>query len=169
MNAPCTSGEIIWLEGRRLDIADFRGPNGATGLSAEASTGIGSKSVAEADGRHFRITITSFFDPCESWMRSEERNPYTLGHEQVHFDITELHARKLARRYRAEVRNAKDFMRVHQRFYDETWKESRAMQQRYDREVYNKPEAQMRWQAEIAEQIVATAADANKVVVLPIQ
>ncbi len=102
-------------------------------------------------------------------MRPEERNPYTLGHEQVHFDITELHARELARRYRDEVRNAKDFMRVHQRFYEEVWKRSRAMQQRYDREVYNDPEAQVRWQIDIARRLNETEGDARKVVVLPIQ
>ncbi len=167
--APCTSAEILWSPTQRLGIADFRGPSGADGLSAEASTGIGSKSVAEADGRHFRITITSFFDPCDSWMRAEERNAYTLGHEQVHFDITELHARQLARRYREEVRNAKDFMRVHQRYYEEVWKRSREMQQRYDREVYNDPEAQVRWQIDIARRINETAGEERKVVVVPIQ
>ncbi len=167
--APCRAEEILWSDGDRLDIADFRGPDGAEGLSAEASTGIGSKSAAEADGRHFRITITSFFDPCQSWMRAKERNAYTLAHEQVHFDITELHARQLARRYASDVKNAKDFMRVHKRFYEDTWKASRAMQKRYDSEVYDNPEAQARWQLDIARRIDASAADAGKVVVLPIQ
>lgn len=139
------------------------------GLSAEANTGISAKSAGEPDGRHFRITITSLFDPCGSWMRESERNDYTLDHEQLHFDITELHARKLAARYVAEVSNHAAFMRVHNQFYEDAWSASRAMQKRYDREVYGDREAQARWAREVAEALAKYEAYAAKEVVLPIR
>ena len=165
----CKAGEIEWAPKRRLRIGDFRGGERVRGLSAEASTGIGAKSEAEPDRRHFRITIRSFFDPCSSWMREEERNAYTLAHEQVHFDITELHARKLAARYMAEVRDHETFMRVHGRFYEEVWAESREMQRAYDEEVYGDGGAQGRWVTEVAELLAAYEPYAKKVVVLPIR
>lgn len=166
--APCRAEKITWTPDRRLRIQDFRSELRVQGLSAEASTGIGAKSSAEADQRHFRITIESFFEPCQSWMRDEERNVVTLAHEQVHFDITELHARRLAARYVAEVRDHETFMRVHTRFYDEVWAEVRAMQHAYDSEVYGDAEAQARWIREVAQQLEDYEAYAEKVVVLPI-
>ena len=167
--AACSAGEIRWSPERRLRIRDFRSAERVRGLSAEASTGIGAASSAEPDRRHFRITIRSFFDPCASWMRESERNAYTLAHEQLHFDITELHARKLAARYLAEVRDHATFMRVHSQFYEDAWAESRAMQQAYDREVYGDEEAQARWIREVGEELARMEAYAEKVVVLPIR
>ena len=165
----CSAEEITWSRERPLRIRDFRGADRVAGLSAEASTGIGAKSSAEPDRRHFRITIRSFFDPCASWMRESARDDYTLAHEQLHFDITELHARKLAARYVAEVRDHATFMRVHSRFYEDAWAESRAMQQRYDGEVYGDEEAQARWIREVAAALEELEAYAGKVVVLPIR
>lgn len=152
-----------------MRIRDFRGGERVPGLSAEANTGIGVKSAGEPGGRDFRITITSFFDPCGSWMRESERNDYTLDHEQLHFDITELHARKLVARYVAEVGNHAAFMRVHNQFYEDAWAEARAMQQRYDGEVYGDREAQARWAREVAQLLDDYEAHADKTVVLPIR
>ena len=165
----CRAKEVPWSEARPLRVRDFRSEERVRGLSAEAATGIGARSAAEPDNRHFRITITSFFDPCDSWMREEERNDYTLAHEQLHFDITELHARKLAARYVREVRDHGDFLRVHQRYYDEAWAASRAMQVKYDSEVYGDREAQERWGREVAAALAEYEAYAEKVVVLPIR
>src|SRR5690606_40361550 len=39
----------------------------------------------------------SYFNPHLSWVVPASRNDYLLKHEQLHFDITELHARKLRR------------------------------------------------------------------------
>ena len=102
-------------------------------------------------------------------MRASERNAYTLAHEQLHFDITELHARRLAARYVAEVTDHAGFTRVHSRFYEEAWAASRAMQRRYDGEVYGDEAAQARWAREVRAALRALGAYAEKVVVLPIR
>ena len=39
--------------------------------------------------------IKSYFEKNESWVKEEARTDYHLAHEQLHFDITELYARKL--------------------------------------------------------------------------
>jgi len=39
--------------------------------------------------------IKSYFEKNESWVKQEARTDYHLAHEQLHFDITELYARKL--------------------------------------------------------------------------
>ena len=165
----CAAPQIDWSPGRRLRIRDFRSPERVPGLSAEANTGIGARSSGEPGGQRFRITVTSFFDPCGSWMREGERNDYTLAHEQLHFDITELHARKLAARYVAEVGDHASFMRVHSQFYEDAWAAARAMQVEYDSEVYGDREAQARWGREVAAALAEYEAYASKVVVLPLR
>jgi hypothetical protein len=39
--------------------------------------------------------IRAYFEKNESWVKEEARTNYRLAHEQLHFDVTELHARKL--------------------------------------------------------------------------
>ena len=39
--------------------------------------------------------IQAYFYPDESWYKPEQCNENTLQHEQLHFDITELFARKM--------------------------------------------------------------------------
>ena len=38
--------------------------------------------------------VNAFFYPNESWYKPDVCNNLILSHEQLHFDITELHARK---------------------------------------------------------------------------
>ena len=44
--------------------------------------------------------ITASFEKNQSWVRQESRTPRVLSHEQLHFDITELYARKLRKELR---------------------------------------------------------------------
>ena len=155
---PCRTANIRWSEHQPLRITDFQGPTRSRGLAAEASTGIETRSSGNLAEPTFHVDIWTYFEPCKSWMGSNERNAYTLAHEQLHFDITELFARRLALRYRAEISSYPQFERHHERLYNEVWDECRAMQAQYDQEVYGKPAAQQRWIKQIADQLAATPA-----------
>lgn len=165
----CRAKSIDWQPGHKLKISDFRGPTGRQSLSAEASTGIDSQSSGSEMSNVLTITIKSFFDPCESWMRSSERNAATLAHEQLHFDITELHARKLSKRYANELKNYKDFLRHASRIYEEIWAESNALQDLYDAEVYDSGAAQARWMKLVAEKLEEQDRYADKIITLPMK
>ncbi len=39
--------------------------------------------------------VRAYFETKESWVKSEAKTNYHLAHEQLHFDVTELHTRKL--------------------------------------------------------------------------
>ena len=165
----CRESPIHWDPERRLTIADFRGPMGHSDFAAEASTGIQTEAQGSSTDATFQVTIQSYFDPCKSWMRPKERNAYTLDHEQLHFDITELFSRKLAARYAREIRSYKQYQREHDRIYAEVWAELLAMQSRYDDEVYGEPATQERWVAEVGALLARTPAPAVKVVTLPMR
>lgn len=43
----------------------------------------------------FLITLPCFFYPKTSWVKKKDKNAELLQHEQGHFDLTELHCRKM--------------------------------------------------------------------------
>ncbi|MEM9681103.1 MAG: DUF922 domain-containing protein [Bacteroidota bacterium] len=90
---------IMWNENRKLTWADFKGEvNRGTDAVALTASGITfGYSLSRTDGRitGFRTTVEAHFYPHKSWFIEEKADDYILGHEQLHFDITELYTRKL--------------------------------------------------------------------------
>ena len=94
--------------------------------------------------------VKSYFNTMGSWVRKDSRNDHLLKHEQLHFDITELYARKLKKQL-AEVNvNAlgKQPREILNRYYKIIDKERTLMQQKYDKETNHSIDknAQARWQ-----------------------
>ena len=94
-----TSPDILyWDEDYRLTWDDFEGTPryDYEHISALTSSGIiyykGCK-----DGKII-YKVQSYFEKNESWVKAEALTDHHLRHEQLHFDITELYARKLRKR-----------------------------------------------------------------------
>src|SRR5579871_6965376 len=86
---------IAWDSATRLTWADFRG-KADNNSSFSASTASGIVYKFSMDGEGYSDSITAVFYPNESWVRI--RDDKYLIHEQGHFDITEIFARKLRKR-----------------------------------------------------------------------
>ena len=86
---------IYWTPEYRLTWDDFQGnPNFShKNISAITSSGIVHYKGCE-DGL-IKYKIRSYFEKDQSWVKNEARTKHHLIHEQIHFDITELYARKL--------------------------------------------------------------------------
>ena len=167
---PCSAQRILWADTVELTVADFRGPLGDTRHAAEANTGIKTRSRAGEDARTFVVEAETFFDPCQSWFRrgrGTAADSSTLAHERIHFDIAEVFARRLLRRYAEEIDSHAEFLRRHDRIYDEVWREVDRTQQRYDREVYDEPAATARWRAWADAALAEEAEFAAKSIELP--
>ena len=134
-----TPEKIFW-EKDILTWEDFIGPqdpsstyhaNTSAGLSY--SWGVNSQNGVSA----LKYEVLSYFNPAGSWVDPESRtNEFLLDHEQLHFDITELHARKLRQKL-AEVKIeqlGKDPRGALNKLYENINKEMALMQQKYDRE-----------------------------------
>ena len=93
--APAKSAPIVWSAVRPLTMADFQSrPNPSERLAALTSTNI--KAGAACRDFVFSGTVEATFEPSASWVRSPATMPATLlRHEQMHFDLTEVHARRL--------------------------------------------------------------------------
>jgi hypothetical protein len=94
--------ELAWSESRRLTWNDFAGlPDSRDPLHAITSTNIDMKAKCVAGT--FKFEVKSVFLIDESWSKNKTSAPLLL-HEQLHFDLTEIYARKI----RKELNELKD-------------------------------------------------------------
>ena len=109
---------LTWDESYRLSWEDFKGkPNHNISAVAITASGISfGFSVKRSDNRviSFTTNVYTHFYPEQSWYKPNLADAHVLGHEQLHFDITELYARKFRERIsrlkvsniiRAELKN----------------------------------------------------------------
>ncbi|GHA43596.1 hypothetical protein GCM10007103_25950 [Salinimicrobium marinum] len=144
-----TEEKISWEEENPLDWSLFQGePKLASPFHAETNSGISHSFSVKQSDKHieFDFDVRSFFIPAHSWVKEGERSEYLLGHEQLHFDITELHARKL-RKALQEYKIGKGYKRELQNIYKKIQSQSHQMQQKYDAETGHSlnREAEMEW------------------------
>lgn len=142
---------IVWDEDRKLTWEDFKGtPHGPEGFVASTNSGVAfGYSYAERNGRpRVEYEVTANFYPLRSWYRAEVVDDYILSHEQTHFDITELHARKLRKRLSELARDA-SFKELSGEIYEQVEAERRAMQEAYDSQTdhSNHKSEEYQWQA----------------------
>jgi hypothetical protein len=84
--------EIKWTRASKLKWDDFRArPDRTSRMDALTESGISFAWGCDRSG--FSFEAYALFVPGGSWVR--EPTDALLRHEQAHFDITEIHARKL--------------------------------------------------------------------------
>lgn len=129
---------IYWDNQRPLVWKDFQGIPEMDGLeSAQATTGVALefqfRENLDNNTWEYRYNVHSYFLPALSWYKPNDINYYLLAHEQTHFDISELFARKL----RKELSNlipSESLGEDAERIYDTLQKEHAVLQNKYDRE-----------------------------------
>ena len=133
--APPTSVPVPWSVGRPLTVADFQGrPSPAEPHAALTSATIDAKGAC--NDNLFIADVKAMFDPATSWVRDPATiTPALLRHEQLHFDIAELYARRLrltfARAHPNCVQLQSTFHRLSQSLYADWERE----ESRYDQET----------------------------------
>jgi hypothetical protein len=122
---------IPWLIQRKLSWEDFSGePRKNSEAVASTSTSLGIAYQVEKGNLSYRITCN--FSRHKSWglLKTE----YILAHEQGHFDITEIAARKLHQALYEYEFNRKSYRDDINTIYQRIVKEKEDMQALYDRE-----------------------------------
>jgi hypothetical protein len=112
--------------------------------------------------------VYALMDKLQSGVRPGKRVDYTLAHEQVHFDIAEVHARRLHRalqeiEVRAPERSQSLYagvLRAAQEAWQRTLESLSETQHRYDGETGHglRKKAQKKWAREVAEMLAAEEA-----------
>ena len=145
--------EVLWKPDFRLSWNDFKGsvPENSSAAATTAS-GISYNFSTYYEGKEIKIDfkVQSFFYPTKSWYKPKVCNEVTLLHEQLHFDITELYARKLRERL-ANATFSKNVKEEVRKIYKTTLRQLNDFQNKYDSETNysrNLP-VQERWVKEI--------------------
>lgn len=145
---------IAWDANRKLSWKDFRGrPFETAWAAATTASGISYEysGTEQPDGYILEFKIGAYFYPDKSWYQPTLCDPNVLAHEQLHFDISELFARKM----RSEVSNTRFTHNARaevKAIYKRILKELSEFQARYDRDTdYSRNlEKQLFWQEKVA-------------------
>ncbi|MFC6999789.1 DUF922 domain-containing protein [Rufibacter roseus] len=91
-----SSAFIPWSVQKKLTWEDFSGePSPENHHHALTSTNMEMK--AKWENNQLKFKVDAVFNPAESWTRNRNSSAL-LAHEQLHFDLTELHARMLRKK-----------------------------------------------------------------------
>jgi hypothetical protein len=143
---------VHWKENRRLSWNDYKGrADRSAGAAASTATYLGIDYNFSPEGLTY--TITCSFSKNRSW--GLHKTDYILSHEQGHFDIAEIFARKLNMKiatYRVNKATCKDDLK---KIYEDIVQEKEAMQNTYDEETNHSiyKEKQAEWLKKIGEML----------------
>lgn len=145
---------VLWDAQKRLKWSDFKGkvPPAAEPAATTAS-GISYKYSANLIHHEVKLDfeVNAYFYPNESWYKPEVCDDLILSHEQLHFDIAELFARKMRDKLQRTSfsENVKQEIRD---IYRDILKELADFQDRYDWETgfSRNAQKQMEWNRKIA-------------------
>jgi predicted secreted Zn-dependent protease len=107
----------------------------------------------EGDGElEIRYKVSTFFYPNKSWFQPALENEVILSHEQLHFDISELYARKM-RKLMATTKFTRNVKAEVKAIYKKINEELAEFQDLYDTETNfsRNVEEQLRWNRKIKE------------------
>lgn len=90
-----TEEVIYWSPDYRLNWKDFQGQPRFDYASISALTSSGIIHYKGCKDGEITFKVQAYFEKDESWVKNEARTEHHLTHEQIHFDITELAARRL--------------------------------------------------------------------------
>ena len=140
---------ILWKKSRLLTWDDFKGK--PERRFAVASTHYVLYRYVSKDNAGIYANVLACFLPKESWKRKSYSDEYILRHEQKHFDIVELYARKLRKALISiTVINEADAQEKLDSLYKIYDKEMDVFQDLYDDETNNSMDSKKQQQWEVA-------------------
>lgn len=138
----------LWNARHPVEWSDFQDRNIDQEITQWGAY-IATQMIATNNGAEW--VVFSVMERQRSWVRPGMRDPETLIHEQVHFDITELFARKLRALMKSQPRG--DFRKMIQ----DTQLELSKTQSDYDNEAYTSEERQLFWEQRVAQGLKDTS------------
>jgi hypothetical protein len=165
------------MSGRRwtkenLTWADFKQPPPVGENYAAATQSYLTHSYVFVSPDTFRFFIAAWFIPERSWAKKEVNgNAYNLKHEQYHFNLTELYARKLRRRLSVSLFSPTNYQAQITTLFDQYTDKLRVAQAQYDAESNHSldKEGQEKWIHSIDTELGHLSAYADPSVIVKLQ
>lgn len=144
---------LEWDAARRLTWADYKGkPDPDSDAAASTASTLAISYNISTSG--FSFKIESYFSKTRSW--GLHKTDYILSHEQGHFDIAEIFARKLNKKMSEYRFNKKTYQKDLDKIYQDILTEKDKMQNDYDKETNHSinKEKQTEWLKKIRQLLV---------------
>jgi hypothetical protein len=144
---------IVWTEGRKLTWSDFQPANFEGTRAATSDIGIDILTVSSSLKGYTHEVFSYFLKKSSS---SETDDPGVLRHEQLHFDIAELYARKIRHKLdqlKGKKYSVKEYHSIIDHIYEQYFEEQNA----YDKETKHSMDTvkQQEWALRIAKELKA--------------
>jgi hypothetical protein len=155
-NNPEANQVIIWNEYRPLTWDDFKGKR-SEDAAGDAGTVVQIKAKPYMVNKQVKYDVSAVFVINKSWADAQSHE--LLAHEQLHFDIAELYARKI-RKVIAELSEAgEDDVKIYNRAIQKLLKESNEIDIQYDLETLHGAmlKKQEEWTREVRAELKALA------------
>ena len=154
--APIQEYESITWREKRLTWDDFRGePPLSDRVAATTASGISYQFSTSGTRSSYKVDfeISTHFYPNKSWYKPELCDEVILSHEQLHFDISELFARKLRKVLSEATFTHENVKRKIKDLYNRNNEELSDFQHRYDSETNfsRNREQQLIWNKQITD------------------
>ena len=151
---------ITWSASRKLTWADYKAnPIPESDAAASTTTYLGIDYRISTNS--FSYKIESRFSKTRSW--GLHKTDYILRHEQGHFDIAEVFARKLHKKMSEYKFNRRTYQKDLKKIYDEVTDEKEEIQNSYDEETNHSinRKKQAEWLRKIEEMLEESEEYAN--------
>jgi hypothetical protein len=148
---------VTWTEGYILSWDDFQGKEDVV-LNLSALSKIAIPYTYSSDGEvDLTVKLSTVFVKGESWYKSGKENNVLLGHEQLHFDIAELHRRLIVKAILDTKFSSENYESELKQLVNKIWDEYyRKMQDQYDAETnYARLfQSQIDWNESVAAKLI---------------
>jgi hypothetical protein len=126
--------EIIWSADRRLNWDDFKAaPSGRAMTGAVTHSTIKVTPKANQWSGRVEVEVKAIFACNKSWARKKAKeSDYLLNHEQRHFDIAELYARKIRQALSSQRVTVKNYKQIKAAVIQPLFKDYVAFDEEYD-------------------------------------
>lgn len=150
---PAGKDGLLWSAGRKLTWNDFRqkAPKQTDLVAMTYSTIYYGYS---GENNKLVMNITATFDKETSWTR-DDTSRYLLNHEQLHFDITEIYARRFRKKLTETSFTRQTFQTKIRQFHQDNINAWKKYQDAYDKETNHSinKSAQAEWDAKVAKEL----------------
>ncbi len=143
---------IIWNEESRITWSDFDGvPPKDKGLKLAVSS-VRIDIVGDIYENEIPdVAIEAHFIKSKSWTITNDLK--SLAHEQIHFDIAELYARKIRQQFELLICKKTSDFDFYEKVYFELTKEHSKTQKEFDGNAYSSKEKENQWKLKIAKEL----------------
>ncbi len=149
-----TENKIYWNANRLLTWDDFIEKAQTDGKN-EAISSTGVSFSAKIENTKLEIDIICYFDKKKSWVKINSKDENGLIHEQGHFNISEIFARKFRKTIIESKFKTKTLNNKLKNMADENMNELNKYQDLYDKETdhYRNDVKQIEWNSKIAKEL----------------